>query len=254
MSARITVPDDLAERDQWVLWRLECNTKVPYRPDGRRASITNPDDWNEFDVVIHALEKHPKHWSGTGFVFTPEDPFVGIDLDNCLEKNATPKQWARGIIARFSDTYMEVSPSGCGVKIFSKGKLPTAVGKVVVRDGGVEMYDRARYFTVTGNRFRGAPLGLEDHAADVLTMYRRLTRVDGLAHQAKYRPTPEGKIPRGARHNTLVSICGTLRRRRICEPAIEACLQTANRYQCEEPLPPEEITTLVRSTRRWSQG
>src|SRR5260370_3216280 len=40
-----SVPDDLAERDQWVLWRYENRngrpTKVPYEPTGRNANTTD---------------------------------------------------------------------------------------------------------------------------------------------------------------------------------------------------------------------
>ena len=44
--ADFAIPDDLAERDQWILWRRELvsgrETKVPYSIYDHRASSTNP--------------------------------------------------------------------------------------------------------------------------------------------------------------------------------------------------------------------
>ena len=38
------------------------------------------------------------------------------------------------------------------------------------------------------------------------------------------QPLPDGVIPYGQQHNTIVSLCNTLRRRRICDEAILTCL------------------------------
>jgi len=67
----------------------------------------------------------------------------------------------------------------------------------------------------------------------------------------KLQPLSGGRIPFGQQHSALVSIAGTLRRRRVCDEAIEACLQTVNKLQCERPGPPEHIARIVQSSRRW---
>ena len=51
------------------------------------------------------------------------------------------------MLERFADTYIEVSPSGQGLKMWARGALPANLPKVVVGSGGIEMYDRSRYFT-----------------------------------------------------------------------------------------------------------
>jgi len=242
------VPDDLTELDQWLVWRRERETKVPYSAAGRRASSTDPATWCSYDEALEAWRCHPQHWAGIGFVFHESDPFVGLDLDDSLDDRANPKPWARGIVERFADTYCEVSPSGRGLKMWCRGKLPTNVGKVAVGDGGIEMYSRARFFTVTGNAFRGAPLQVEDHASDVLELHAALTHV----HRGwKYKPEVGGKIPHGRQHYTLVSIAGTLARRGVCPEAIEACLLVVNARQCERPGPPENIRQIARSSSLW---
>ena len=123
------------------------------------------------------------------------------------------------------------------------------MGGAKVGDGQIEIYDRARYFVVTGRRFRSAPLEIEDHTADLHSLYERLTkRTEG---RWTLQPLEGGRIPVGQQHNTLISIAGTLRRRRVCDEAIEACLQAINARQCERPGSPEDVARIVRSSRRW---
>ncbi len=249
----LILPDDLAERDQWVLWRLETiagrEAKVPYSVLGHRASSTNPRDWAEFEKARTVWRREAERYSGLGFVFSSADPYVGIDLDDCLDATGSLKPWARGVVERFGDTYIEISPSGRGLKIWAIGRLSANVAGVRVGDGQIEMYDHSRYFTVTGRRFNGAPPEIEDHAADIIQLFERLT--SGKKSRWSLQPLEGGRIPYGQQHNTLVSIAGTLRARRVCDEAIEACLQVVNERQCERPGPRIHISQLVRSSRKW---
>jgi hypothetical protein len=253
-TLELTVPDDLRERDQWIVWRRETSNgreaKVPYSVQGRRASSTNPLDWTDFQSAFDFWRKHPKKYAGLGFVFCGDDPFVGIDLDDCLDINGTLKSWAQGTVERFSDTYIEISPSGQGLKIWTKGHLPSVVPGVRVGDGQIEMYNRARYFTFTGQVFRGAPLEVEDHSDDIRMLHQCLL-VKKHNRTWPLQPLQGGRIPYGNQHNTLVSIVGTLRARRVCDDAIEACLQIVNERQCERPGPRAHISRLVHSSRKW---
>lgn len=248
VTPQLHLPDDLTERDQWVLWRRERHTKVPYQVNGRRAGSTDPAAWSSYETVVAAWRANPRRWAGVGFVFTKETGMTGIDLDGCLADGKV-KPWAQGIVGRFADTYMEVSPSGEGLKIWARGSLPANVAKVAVGDGGIEMYNHARYFTVTGQTFRGAPLQVEDHASDLNALYGRLTQ--GKRRGWLLQPLDGGRIPYGRQHSTLVSIAGTLRARRVCDEAIEACLHVINERQCERPGPRQNITRIVRSSRNW---
>jgi putative DNA primase/helicase len=248
------LPDDLTEIDQWILWRPESRNgnlaKVPYSTRLRRASTTNLGDCAEFGIVCDVFRANFERFrhGGVGFVFFSSDPFVGIDLDDCLDGDAV-KPWAAGIVERFSDTYLEVSPSATGLKIWARGRIPANVPGVPIGDGAVELYDHARYFTVTGQRFRCAPLQVEDHNKDLMALYERLT--GGTDRTWRPGPLATGKIPYGQQHTTLVSIAGTLRARKLCDEAILACLLAVNTYQCEKPGPPANIERIVRSTRRW---
>jgi len=70
----LRIPVDLIKRRQWVLWRYEGGTKVPYRIDGRKASTTNPYDWGNYKTAIECFESQPKRFAGIGFVFHECDP------------------------------------------------------------------------------------------------------------------------------------------------------------------------------------
>lgn len=144
------VPAELTEKKQWVGWNLEDNRKLPKNcRSGGNASSTNSEHWTSFQ---HAQETATRRqWSGVGFVFTPDDPFCGIDLDDCRDpESGIIAPWAQEIIDD-CQSYAEISPSGTGVKIFAKGRLSSPGRKFPVHSGGaIEIYDRGRYFTVTG--------------------------------------------------------------------------------------------------------
>jgi len=146
-------PQKLQSLPQWVCWRLEPDkktgrdAKVPYNPlTGKRASSSNPATWGTLEDALNCAEKYS--FSGIGFVFTAECGIIGIDIDNCLSDDQ-PNETAADILAHLPPTYIEVSPSGHGLHIFLKGKLPTGGN----RKSGVEMYSTGRYFTMTGQRF-----------------------------------------------------------------------------------------------------
>jgi hypothetical protein len=246
----IVVPDDMAELSRWAVWRMEMGRKVPYQTNGARASCTNTSHWRDLGAAQETLSSGT--FSGLAFAFFKEDGLVGIDLDDSLDMRGDLHPAFRGVVERFADTYIEISPSGNGLKIWARGSLPANVGQVTLEAGGVEMYDHARYFTFTGRRFRGAPLDVEDHAKDVLDLYNHLAAPN--KRTWPLQPLPGGRIPHGQQHSTLVSIAGTLRARGVCDQAIEACLQEINRRQCERPGPTTHITQIVRSTRRWHRG
>ena len=176
----LEVPDDLSERDQWLLWRYETrngkSAKIPYQVSGRLASSTDPRTWETFEAVFNAWSKAPKRYGGLGSVFCREDPFCGVDLDDSLDELGNVKPWAQGIVERFADTYCEVSTGGQGLKLWARGALPANLPGVKVGDGQIEIYDHSRYFAVTGREFRGSPLEIQDHAADSRTRYDRLTQ------------------------------------------------------------------------------
>ena len=100
------IPNELKQYPHWVIWKYvlvpgKKPDKVLYSPiDGAKASHApeGAPRWGTFDQALEAYNKPYGGWSGIGFVFSPEDPFTGIDFDGPENMG----RWAR----RF-DSYTE---------------------------------------------------------------------------------------------------------------------------------------------------
>src|SRR5439155_14213841 len=75
----LSLPDDLTELDQWVLWRYERGTKVPYQVNGRRASSADPSTWASFEAAVAVWSRRPEFFAGVGWMFYKSNRMVGID-------------------------------------------------------------------------------------------------------------------------------------------------------------------------------
>jgi hypothetical protein len=99
-----------------------------------------PDDTKTDEPAVEAVKRFDV--SGIGFVFSKDDNLFGVDLDNCIQNGSLRPEAAR--IVNALATYTEISPSGNGVKLFAKGRLPGPNKNSQL----IEAYDHARYFTV----------------------------------------------------------------------------------------------------------
>lgn len=137
----MNIPQELTERRQWMMWRNEYGTKVPYQPNGHRAKSNDPATWN-------GIEDCQNPDFGLAFVFDENDPFCGVDLDDCITDGVW-EPWAQEIMNRFEGVaYGEISPSGTGVKLTTRATKPA--NSRCTNQKGVECYDRKRFWTVTG--------------------------------------------------------------------------------------------------------
>ncbi len=149
-------PNCIRDRNQWVAWKYVERggkpTKAPINPrDGSLASSTDPSSWGTFSEAIDACRRNSA-LAGVGFVFTADDPYCGVDLDDSLDESTGElKPWAQQIVDRL-DSYTEISPSVSGLKVFIKANKPGSRCRKAYEDGEVEIYDRDRFFTVTGDR------------------------------------------------------------------------------------------------------
>ena len=165
------IPETLRERDQWVCWREEERdgkpTKIPVTPGGGGfASSTEAQTWASFEAALQYTET--EHADGVGLVFTDDDPIVGVDLDDCRDPETDDvDDAALDIIARF-DSYTEISPSGTGYHVLIRGELPDGRN----RRGRIELYDTARFFTVTGDHVERTPTRVA-RRQDALTAIHR---------------------------------------------------------------------------------
>jgi len=169
-SSTNVIPAELTALKQWVCWHFFNRggkpTKVPISlekinrrfPGGkthhwRNAKADDPSTWMPYRIAAD-MHKRGLGTDGIGFMFAADDPYVGIDLDNCRDpETGIIDAWAQEIITRFA-TYAEVSPSGRGVKMIGRGTLPieTTGRKRNLGDGrAIEAYQHGRYFAITGD-------------------------------------------------------------------------------------------------------
>jgi primase-polymerase (primpol)-like protein len=167
--------EELATYKQWVAWDYEINEqgkkprKVPASPRTcTRASVTDRDHFCTHEEA--RCYQRDAGMAGVGFVFCETDPYVGVDLDNCRDpETGALEDWAQEIIRQLH-SYTEISPSGTGVKIWVRAKIP-GEGR---RKGKVEMYDRDRFFTFTGQHLADTPTTIEDRQTQVSELHRSL--------------------------------------------------------------------------------
>jgi primase-polymerase (primpol)-like protein len=215
---------------------------------GYPADVTDPEHWSSFEFVLKVLGRRG-FGDGIGFVFSIDDPYTGIDLDDVWQSDADEgATWATGILDRFSDTYSEISPSGRGVKIWCQAKAPRCGQWPIGGAGAIEVYDRRRFFTVTGC-FAGIA-AITYHQADVEALVANLD--EGRQAVSRSEPIPD-VIRKGQRHKSLVSIAGTMCRRGVCLEAINTALLEINHHQCSPPYPPGHIDQIMKSVQKWSK-
>jgi len=152
----LALPSEMTKRDHWIVWKVDTRngkeTKIPISPHTRQFGKTDdPQTWATYEKASKLVNKKPQKY-GLGFVFTEDDPIVGIDLDHVREPETgrVTDERAKDIINTL-DSYTEISPSGDGYHVIVKGRMPSGRN----RKGEIEMYDSGRFFTVTGNRVPG---------------------------------------------------------------------------------------------------
>lgn len=195
----------LKQQDQWVCWRYECRedecgtsgldatadecpecggdkTKPPLSPvEGEWYGRSNdPDTWASYETAREYARENDME--GVGFALSAEDMYVGVDLDGCRDpETGELEPWADDIVTRL-DTYTEVSPSGMGLRAFVLGVLPDGSRREtqertlealsgVDKNAEVEIYEKGRYMTFTGEKLDGTPDDIQQRPQEVKAIH-----------------------------------------------------------------------------------
>lgn len=177
------IPAELRERAQWVMWRNEQRngkpTKVPYQPadPNRQAKSNDPETWATFEQAMATLERF-RRFAGIGYVFAAGDPFTGVDLDDCVDTQTGELHSAAAEILADLGGYRELSPSELGWHVIVEAVLHSESHKTEETPwgGAFEIYDRWRFFTLTGNG-EGTPEAKQEQVdALVVRMFGKQSR------------------------------------------------------------------------------
>lgn len=117
------IPDELKERDQWLLWDDRADRpKQPHWNGDHGISWSDPEDWHSFQEARELAEAND-HW-GIGYVTAkqnddhPRGLYWVIDIDNGLTEDGAVADWVPDLDV-FTDgrAYIERSVSGTGLHI-----------------------------------------------------------------------------------------------------------------------------------------
>ena len=147
--------------DNWVVWRYEPKgkngklTKVPYqvRSPKKPAASNKPATWASYAEAVAIAVAVANRFDGVGFML-PGSGIAAFDLDDCRDPTSgIIHPWAQGLIERAA-SYVEITPSGKGLRIIGLGTGEEVHKKIPVSDGvSCEVYRNAtRYITMTGHQ------------------------------------------------------------------------------------------------------
>lgn len=119
------IPDELKERDQWLMWDKSADTpRQPHWRGNFGISWSDPDDWYTFAEAVEAASERDS-W-GIGYVMAldnddhPRGLYGCLDVDGALREKERdkPKDWVPSLEKFIDDgAYVEYSPSGEGLHI-----------------------------------------------------------------------------------------------------------------------------------------
>ncbi|MFK5915353.1 MAG: hypothetical protein QM484_13360 [Woeseiaceae bacterium] len=113
------------------------------------ANAHNSDIWIEAQTAINTARLLGAEYH-VGYVFTENDPFFFLDIDNCLQDNGAWSELALNLIGMLPGAAVEVSQSGCGLHIYGSysGAMPDHACKNISL--GIELYHKDRFVVLTG--------------------------------------------------------------------------------------------------------
>ena len=114
----------LIERLQWGVWRWTKQAngrwqKPPFqaRDPRRHVSTKDPSTWSDYPTALAVVQAGDA--DGISFVMTENDPLAAIDLDHCRDPDTRSfDKWLMNFLDVTKHTYLEVTPSGAGCRIW----------------------------------------------------------------------------------------------------------------------------------------
>lgn len=243
-------PHEMTDRKQWITWHLDGDKKIPH------GKSNAPETWSTFEAVRHSDK--------IGFVFSADDPFVGIDLDGCIDEAGKYNETAIDCLSLFAGvSYCEISQSGRGLHFIVKGKKSDWS---VCKRNSVECYEKERFWIMTGDKAAGydEPKECQDKLDVFLAKYlakqvaqkkieiRQLATQCNLLERMQCYVSSIPETSQGSRNSDLFRLAGHLAAfvgTNGNHPTFEQmrdCLVDWN-LRCNPPLEMQEFETTIRN-------
>ena len=231
------IPTILKQQNQWVVWGLAGKPpKAPFNPASLLSRKTVPaksgvpETWDTFAAAAECVAQSLAQ--GVGYEFAG-DGIYGVDLDHVLDDHGVITPRAREIVEQLN-SYTEISPSGHGLHIFVTASN-VDIARHHKQGGFVEIYNAARYFTVTGNIYNGLDR-MADRPAELQQIHDRfllpnLARITNHIFSVE-SPNEDQFLWRGLEKDMILRACWNGEQRRGDESASDQALMNKLAYWC----------------------
>lgn len=190
------IPAELKKLPQWVVSGPDKIPKCVHSPQ-QNASVIDSAHWATFEDAIAAISNPSNNLLSIGFVFTADDPYVFLDLDDKEANPATEYERSlyRHLLTSLTKGYREYSLSGRGHHIIVSA--PEFKKRFIGgnRVGRLELYWKERYCFFTGR-----PMGLEapepglgPYDAEIFTLAREMGLERPMPSPAQLNAHPESE-------------------------------------------------------------
>ncbi len=208
------IPSLLKQIPHWVNWRYSEDkgrlTKIPFSPSSfksgspKYAKANDSKTWGTYEQACANLDYR------TGVGFEIGDSSNGthsglccIDLDHVGDSSSGVFSHKAGeIVGLFGDTYVEYSPSGTGLHIWTLAEPPAEHPK---KKNGIEIYSDKRFITMTGKSF-GEVYPIRQKQEEVMTLLR-----DYMEYSPSPTLTPIGAIASSGENSSSSPVVETLK-------------------------------------------
>jgi hypothetical protein len=131
-----SIPKELLDQPNWVRWWHTSDGKKMFQGRSNDRST-----WHTIDDLATS--------ESVAFVIPEAGQYVGVDLDDVIEPDGSISEQAKEVLRRFEGvSYAEISPSGSGIKLITRGQKPDW-GKCEF-ETWLECYDHNRFWCMTG--------------------------------------------------------------------------------------------------------
>lgn len=241
------IPNQMKIFRQWVYWlnvKIKGEfTKVPYKSKHVKAKTNDPETWLDFEQVKNYKQIG---MSGIGFVLAESDPYVIIDMDNCIV-DGWPNKYSQGWVKAFN-SYTETSPSGNGTHIVVRGKLEKAIVKKDDTDD-FEVYSNGRYICFTGKK--DLENNIEYRQDEIDRMVKKFGKKELKPEPAHPYPDrfknnnefhmPKEMFNKGCRDDKITAYCGILQSKDFNKEKYLYWIDRINSECCNPPLSSEFV-------------
>jgi putative DNA primase/helicase len=273
------LPQELRAMDHWISWKAGAVKpdgkfdKIPYGRDGRGSGWQRDHQWMGFEEAVTAAKQ--RGHSGIGIVLPASFPdgshLVALDFDT-VDLTESPGNnrliETQALHEKLNFPYIEVSPSGKGIRMFVRSAIPIAQVSCANPIGGKDelFCSSGKWVTVTGETLGGSGIPLVTESIRLIASNWRAiagmkseqspkgsTKTSGMNHLNKgWKGWPKKMLRDGdGREEMMLSYAGHLRGKGYQQDDIERLCLEANRVHYEDQL--DDDVVLDRA-RRYSEG